>query len=63
MDDLAPDEVDWDNPDQCPWCGAPIENGGSGFIEHIEESPDCEAAFERWRENVAEDVGAEWIAD
>ena len=63
MSDVDPRAVDWDDPKQCPWCRATIEDGGAGFVAHIEENPDCAAAFEEWRNNVVEDVGAEWIAD
>ena len=29
-------------------------------MDHIGTSPECEAGFERWRGQVAGDVGGEW---
>ncbi|MFB6078644.1 MAG: hypothetical protein ABEJ80_06680 [Halarchaeum sp.] len=60
MSDISPKEVDWDHPEVCPWCGADVEDGGAGFMDHIEERASCKEAFEAWRENVAGDVGGEW---
>ncbi|GGM54371.1 hypothetical protein J2752_000632 [Halarchaeum rubridurum] len=62
MTDVDPVDVDWDDPQECPWCGADIADGGAGFMDHIEANPECEEAFEAWRENVADDVGGEWMA-
>ncbi|MFC3476629.1 DUF7501 family protein [Halobacterium litoreum] len=56
-----PEDVDWDDPDACPFCGASLRDGGAGFIEHVEENPACRRRFEEWRENVAGDVGPEWL--
>ncbi|MBX0295682.1 DUF7501 family protein [Haloarcula nitratireducens] len=54
------DSPDWENPDFCPFCGAGLTDGGAGFVDHIEDSPPCEARFESWREQIADDVGSEW---
>lgn len=59
-DHPSPDSPDWDNPDFCPFCGAALRDGGAGFVEHVEDAPDCRERFEAWRENVAGDVGGEW---
>ena len=55
-----PEDVDWENPDACPFCGASLPDGGAGFVDHAAANPDCEARFEEWRENVAGDIGGEW---
>jgi hypothetical protein len=55
-----PEDVDWDDPDACPFCGERLTDGGAGFVDHAEANPECMARFEDWRENVADDVGAEW---
>ncbi|GGN15325.1 DUF7501 family protein [Halarchaeum nitratireducens] len=62
MTDADPTDVDWEDPERCPWCGAAVRDGGAGFIEHVEEHPDCAAAFETWRENIADDIGGEWTS-
>jgi hypothetical protein len=54
------DSPDWDNPDYCPFCGAPLTDGGAGFIDHVDESPPCAERFEAWRQNVAGDVAGDW---
>lgn len=50
----------WGVPTDCPFCGEGLADGGAAFMDHIAESPSCEAGFERWRGNVAGDVGGEW---
>lgn len=52
--------TDWDDPQQCPFCGADIPDGGPGFVDHIDDSEPCRLGFERWREGVAGDMGGEW---
>lgn len=59
--DAAAGETDWENPYACPFCGAALSGGGQGFMDHVEASEECELAFERWRENVGGDIGAEWM--
>jgi hypothetical protein len=55
-----PENVDWNDPDACPFCGAQLPDGGAGFVDHADANPDCQARFEEWRENVAGDIGGEW---
>jgi len=54
------DAPGWDSPDHCPFCGVALADGGGGFIDHIEESPECKARFEAWRDRIREDIGGEW---
>lgn len=50
----------WNDPEQCPFCGATLANPGVGFIDHIGENPDCESGFDAWRTNVAGDIRGGW---
>jgi hypothetical protein len=50
----------WDNPDFCPFCGQRLPDGGPGVVDHIEEKETCRQRFEDWRENIADDIEAEW---
>lgn len=59
---LEPDTAAWDDPTQCPFCGVSIDDGGPGFIEHVEAAGECAVAFSRWREGISGDVAGEWIA-
>lgn len=54
------EETDWDRPDFCPFCGTALSDGGPGFIDHLEEFPDCRTRFEGWRDRIVEDIGGEW---
>lgn len=54
------DSTNWDNPDYCAFCGVELEDGGAGFMAHVEESPECHERFEAWLENVGDDIGGEW---
>lgn len=54
------DTRNWANPSQCPFCNAPLADGGPGFITHIESTPDCATQFNRWRSNIADDITGEW---
>lgn len=56
----VPEPRDWSDPDRCPFCGAPLTDGGAGFMDHIDEAEGCAVAFERWREGIAGDIGGEW---
>lgn len=53
--------TNWSDPSTCPFCGAPLANPGAGFVDHIDESPDCESSFDHWRQNVAGDLGGAWM--
>ncbi|WP_121822951.1 DUF7501 family protein [Halostella salina] len=53
-------ETDWSDPDRCPFCGGALSDPGAGFVDHIEESPDCAERFDQWRDAIAGDVGSEW---
>ena len=50
----------WGDPSDCPFCGSELPNPGAGFIDHIEENPDCEDGFETWRSNINDDICAGW---
>lgn len=50
----------WDDPERCPFCGASLPDGGAGFIDHIAVTPSCAHAFERWRDDVVDDIAGEW---
>lgn len=52
----------WTGTETCPFCSADLPDPGVGFIDHIEDSADCEHGFEVWRANVADDVRGGWIA-
>ncbi|WP_336036971.1 DUF7501 family protein [Halobacterium yunchengense] len=54
------DSPEWDDPDFCPFCGAKLTDGGAGFVDHLEDAPECARRFEQWREQVVDDVGGEW---
>lgn len=57
----TPDEHSgWDDPDYCPFCGAALADGGAGFIDHVEETPDCDERFEAWLEAIRDDIDGEW---
>lgn len=67
LDEYADDEqidaitaTDWDDPNRCPFCGTGLPDGGPGFMTHVDESPECSIEFERWREQIASDIGGEW---
>jgi hypothetical protein len=51
----------WSDPDRCPFCGDRLASPGAGFVDHIDEAPDCEATFELWRERVTDDVAGGWV--
>ncbi|WP_101294228.1 DUF7501 family protein [Halegenticoccus soli] len=53
-------ETRWSDPERCPFCGAALEDGGAGFIAHIDDRPACAGRFERWRTQVASDIEGEW---
>ena len=50
----------WGDPDRCPFCGDVVASPGAGFIDHIEESEDCEAEFATWRDRVSDDIVGGW---
>ncbi|MFB6121343.1 MAG: hypothetical protein ABEJ68_09535 [Halobacteriaceae archaeon] len=50
----------WSDPNECPFCGERLESPGEGFMIHIEESPDCDADFDTWRDRVSGDMAAGW---
>ncbi|MFB6308037.1 MAG: hypothetical protein ABEH35_01785 [Haloarculaceae archaeon] len=50
----------WNDPDSCPFCGEQLASPGAGFVDHVAESPDCEAAFGTWRTRVGDDVAGGW---
>jgi len=56
---MATNEV-WNDPYRCPFCGQGLRSPGSGFMTHVEESQDCEDAFDAWRGRVGDDVVGGW---
>lgn len=50
----------WDGPEQCPFCGEALADGGPAFVEHLGTSPACAGGFEAWRDRVAEDIAGGW---
>jgi hypothetical protein len=50
----------WSDPEQCPFCGDEIDSPGVGFVDHVDEAPDCESEFETWRQRVTDDVAGCW---
>lgn len=50
----------WEDPRHCPFCGAGLEDGGPGFIDHLRTSQECKDGFELWRELVVEDIKGGW---
>ncbi|WP_459806307.1 DUF7501 family protein [Halopiger thermotolerans] len=55
------DPAEWEDPNQCPFCGDKLRDGGPGFIDHIEDAEDCAVSFAQWREGIAGDVQGEWV--
>lgn len=50
----------WSDPGTCPFCGSELPDPGAGFVDHLGASPDCEAYWDNWRENLAGDVRGGW---
>lgn len=50
----------WTDPEACPFCGAPLADGGPAFMDHLGDHPRCAAGFEAWRDRVVEDITAGW---
>ncbi|WP_336036143.1 DUF7501 family protein [Halobacterium yunchengense] len=55
-----PLETAWGDPNQCPFCGGDLPSPGSGFVDHVDDNPDCSDAFDAWRGRVARDVPRGW---
>ncbi|RKD97174.1 DUF7501 family protein [Halopiger aswanensis] len=51
---------EWVDPIVCPFCGDELPSPGAGFVDHIDENEACEHRFDRWRTNIAGDIGGEW---
>ena len=54
------DSPDWERPDFCPFCGIELADGGAGFVDHLDDAPECTDRFETWRARVIEKVEDEW---
>lgn len=52
--------TNWSDTSTCPFCGDALADPGAGFVDHLAESPDCDAGFTNWKENVAGDVVGGW---
>lgn len=50
----------WNDPEHCPFCGETLPTPGVGFIDHIDESPDCKSGFDAWRTRIAGDICGGW---
>ena len=50
----------WSDPESCPFCGGALASPGAGFVDHVDDNPDCAERFDEWRERVAGDVRAGW---
>lgn len=50
----------WSGPEQCPFCGSSLADGGPAFVDHLGRSPACEAGFDAWREQVTDDIAGGW---
>jgi hypothetical protein len=40
---------------ECMFCGDPLENRGSDFIDHIRAKADCHDAYQAWLERLDQD--------
>lgn len=49
--------ANWTDATNCPFCDETLRNPGAAFVDHLEESPDCEAGHDAWTFHVAEDFG------
>lgn len=50
----------WNDPERCPFCGDEIASPGAGFVDHVDESADCESDFDTWRDRITDDVAGGW---
>lgn len=50
----------WSDPESCPFCGGALASPGAGFVDHVDDHPDCAERFDEWRERVANDVRGGW---
>ncbi|WP_459820404.1 DUF7501 family protein [Halorubrum luteum] len=48
------------DPEQCPFCGATLASAGAGFMDHVDENPECDEQFTTWRVRIAQDIHAGW---
>jgi len=52
----------WTGTEECPFCDAELPDPGAGFIDHLDDSDGCEAGFDEWRSNLADDLRGGWMA-
>lgn len=50
----------WSDPNHCPFCADKLADPGAGFIDHLDENPQCASGFEQWRDRVAGDMMRGW---
>jgi len=50
----------WSDPNHCPFCDSELESPGAGFVDHLDDSPGCEADFDTWQSRIAGDVPGGW---
>jgi len=36
----------------CMFCGTPLANEGGPFLDHVDQTPGCRAAYRAWLENL-----------
>lgn len=53
--------LSWDDPRMCPFCNESLASGGTGFIDHLDDSTVCQVGFDQWRDRIRQDMGGEWI--
>ncbi|WP_276272838.1 DUF7501 family protein [Haloarcula litorea] len=50
----------WSDPTTCPFCGTELASPGAGFVDHLDDRPDCDGAFDDWRTRIGDDVRGGW---
>ncbi|QLG63616.1 DUF7501 family protein [Halorarum salinum] len=50
----------WTDPNSCPFCGGRLSSPGAGFVDHIDEAPECASRFEQWRDRIGDDIQGDW---
>ncbi|MFB6270415.1 MAG: hypothetical protein ABEH83_10750 [Halobacterium sp.] len=50
----------WNDPMECPFCGGALPSPGSGFVDHIDDNPECSDEFDAWRGRVDADMAHGW---
>lgn len=65
MPDVVPNAMatteTWSDPNQCPFCDAQLTSPGAGFVDHLEQHPDCQSRFDAWRDRITDDICGGWM--